>query len=59
MVEGKVLKDRPCKSCKFTNCANVSEEERKQIFTRFYKCGMTFDEQNVVLVQNIQIRRKR
>ena len=59
MVEGKVLKDRPCKPCKFTNCANVSEEERKQIFTHFYKSGMTFDEQNVVLVQNIQIKEKK
>ena len=29
------------------------------MFTHFYKSGMTFDEQNVVLVQNIQIKEKK
>ena len=33
MVERKVLKDRPCKSCKFTSCANVSEGEKTNVYS--------------------------
>ena len=59
LVLEKGLKERPCKSCKFTDCKKVSEIERKNIFDNFYNSGMTFDEQNIVITQNVKIVAKK
>ena len=58
-VPPRMLKQKPCTSCKFTKCAEVSEDERKEIFYKFYKRGMTFDDQNVVIAQNVQLLEKK
>ena len=40
-VPPRMLNQKPCTSCKFTKCAEVSEDERKEIFDNFYKSGDT------------------
>ena len=59
LVLPKELKEKPCKVCRFTSCADVTEMERREVFVKFYNSGMTFDEQNVVILQNVKITTKK
>ena len=33
--------------------------EGREVFIKFYNSGMTFDEQNVVILQNVKINKKK
>ena len=59
MVPRRILKEKPCTACKFTQCANVSELEREELFHNFYRSGMTFDDQNMVIIQNLKLLEKK
>ena len=52
LVSEKRLKERPCKSCKFTDCRKVVEIERKEIFDNFYNSG-------IVITQNVKVIAKK
>ena len=54
LASQKSLKERPCKSCKFTDCKTVTKIERKEISDNFYYSCINFDEQNIVITQNVE-----
>ena len=52
----KSLKQRPCHGLR---CKTLTKMERKEIFDNFYNSGMNFDEQNIVITQNVEILGKK
>ena len=53
-MEGNIIAPK----CVNTNCSDVTEAERNEIFTKFYRTGMTFDEQNFLILKNVLLKPK-